>query len=88
MYLLFGKTMALLVDSGDTAPPALLPIAATVRAQINARLAATGSASIGLAVCHTTCAWRPCDGDEQCPQRDRCRLGGNARTWLRSISIA
>src|SRR4051812_49279333 len=65
MYLLFGDRMALLVDSGDTASPAVLPIAATVRAQINARLAATGRAAIGLSVCHTHAHGDHAMGDEQ-----------------------
>jgi hydroxyacylglutathione hydrolase len=53
IYLLFGQTKVLMLDSGATSDPARFPIRATVQTLIGKVLAARGQASIALVVSHS-----------------------------------
>lgn len=53
LYLLFGRTKALLLDTGATASPVRFPLAETVRGLLQARAAALGAAPLPLLIAHS-----------------------------------
>ena len=79
MYLLFGNMTALLLDSGDTRSPDLVPIASTVRHQINVWLTEHGRSAIRLVVCHSHSHADHAAGDAQFLQEPGIPSGARAR---------
>jgi hydroxyacylglutathione hydrolase len=65
LYLLVGKTRALLLDTGASASPAVFPLATTVNQLLASHAAAAGAAPVALVVAHTHSHRDHIEGDDQ-----------------------